>query len=63
MSLAPSDVNVNFNYMRDCSLNQSEANSPRLDHMTFLLSARRISYRQRESVDPTEMRSDFGLLG
>ena len=63
VSLAPSYVNGNFNYMHDCLLNQSEANGPRLDHMMFLLSACRIFYRQRESVDPTEMRSDFGLLG
>ena len=34
-SLWPSDVNVNFNYMRDCLLNQSEANGPRRDHVTF----------------------------
>ena len=50
VSLAPSDVNVNFNYMHECLLNQSEANGPRLGDMTFLLSARRIFYRQRERV-------------
>ena len=63
MSLTRSDVNVNFSYMRNCLLHQSEANGPRLDHMTFLLSACMIFFRQRGRVDPTEMHTDFGRLG
>ena len=48
VSLAPSNINVNFNYMHDCLLYQSEANGPRLDHVTFLLSACWMFCRQRE---------------
>ena len=62
--LWPSDVDVT---MRDCLLNQSEANGPRRNHVTFVtlvnLSAKTqdfLLYRQRETVDPTAFGSYDG---